>query len=180
MSKIGENPITIGNGVTVIIENDTVLVKGMKGELVVPIPSGISVSQQDGLLKVERQNNTKRIHSMHGLIRSLIANAVTGVNEPWKKTLEIVGTGYRVKPQGQDLLLELGYSHNVIFKRPENIEFKIEGNNKIHVIGIDKQYVGEVAFKIKSIRKPDAYKGKGVRYQGEYIKLKPGKKAKTA
>lgn len=179
MSKIGENPIEINSSVQVQIEKDKVVVKGMKGELSVVIPNGIAVALTDGVLKVTRQNNTKKVHALHGLVRSLIANAVKGVNEPWKKTLEIVGTGYRVKPQGEDLLLELGYSHNIVFKRPENIEFKIEGNNKIHVMGIDKQYVGEVAFKIKSTRKPDAYKGKGVRYEGEYIKLKPGKKAKT-
>ena len=150
------------------------------GELVVEVSPMITVTQSENILTVKRVNNTKKVHALHGLTRSLVSNAVQGVVNPWKKTLEVVGTGYRVKQQGEDLLFELGYSHPVVFKKPENIEFKIEGNNKVYVFGIDKQYVGEIAFKLRSLRRPDAYKGKGLRYEGEYIKLKPGKKAKTA
>lgn len=180
MSKIGEKAITIQNGVTVTQEGNVLKVVGLKGELSINLPSTITVENGNGSILVKRANNSKHVHALHGLFRSIIFNAVEGVVNPWKKTLEVVGTGYRVKPQGEDLLFELGYSHPIVFKRPSEIEFKIEGNNKVQIIGINKQKVGEVAFKIRSLRKPDSYKGKGIRYEGEVIKLKPGKKAKTA
>ena len=180
MSKVGNNPITIQNGIEIVLSERSILVKGIHGEITVPLIRDITVEQKENTLLVKRNNDSKKVKSLHGLTRTLIANAILGVQTPWKKTLEIIGTGFRVKPQGEDLRFEVGYSHPVIFVKPDGVDFKVEGNNKVTVIGINKQRVGEIAFKLRSIRKPDVYKGKGVRYEGEFIKLKPGKKAKTA
>lgn len=176
MSKIGQAPVEIVDGVTVEIKDSVVYVKGSKGELTVDVPKSITVKIEDNTLYCERKSEEKKVKALHGLIRSLIANAIHGVSELWTKKLEVVGTGYRVKMEGKDLEFELGLSHKVDFKQPEDVTFSVEGSI-VTISGIDKQRVGEVANQIKILRKPDAYKGKGIRYEGEYIKLKPGKKA---
>lgn len=178
MSKIGEKPINIEREIQVRIEDRRVYVKGKEGELMIPIPHTLDVVEEDAVIKVKTTSHDKKTRAMHGLIRSLLSNAIAGVMKPWEKRLQLVGTGYRVKSQGSDLVFEIGFSHPVIFRKRENITFVIEGNNKIIVRGVDKQKVGETAMKIKQIKKPDIYKGKGIRYERERLKLKPGKKAK--
>lgn len=179
MSKIGQKVITVPSAVQVLIEDSIVTVKGPKGEIKVPYSRGITVEQQDNTITVKRTSEVKKVKSAHGLYRSLIANAVQGVESGWEKKLEIVGTGYNVKMQGTDLVFKLGYSHPVIYNQVPGIQFVVEGNNKIVVKGFDKQLVGQVAHQIKMIKKPDAYKAKGIRYEGEVIKTKAGKKAKA-
>lgn len=179
MSKIGNTPVTIPSNTTIEIVGQEVVVKGPEGTLTVGIPPKLEVSVADGILTVVRKNNDKKTRSMHGLIRKLISNAVDGVTKRFEKKLEIVGTGFNVKMQGEGLQLKLGYSHMVDVARVDGIRFAVEGNNLITVSGIDKQLVGQVAQQIYVLRKPDAYKGKGVRYQGQVVKLKPGKKAKA-
>lgn len=179
MSKIGSKPVEIKSDVQVVVTHDYVTATGTLGSLAIPIPRGIRVKESEGFILVERTAEDKKHKALHGLIRSLIQNAVDGVTTPWKKALEIIGTGYKVRLQGSDLIFDVGYSHSVTFPKTEGITFEVDGGRKITIIGIDKQQVGEVAHKIKSIRKPDPYKGKGIRYEGEVIKLKPGKKAKT-
>lgn len=180
MSKIGQKTIEVPNGTTVEVKENTVTVNGMKGRLSYEVPSSLKVTVKDNSVSVERQNEQKKTKALHGLYRQLIANAVSGVNTPWEKRLEIVGTGFNLKMQGEDLVFKIGYSHPVVFKKVENIVFKVDGNTKLAVSGVDKQLVGQVAHKIKMLREPDVYKGKGIRYEGEQLKLKPGKKAKTA
>lgn len=180
MSKIGQKPVLIPTGVQVTINPQSVMVTGPKGSLTVEYPHFITVTQEGEELRFMRKTDAKRQRASHGLYRSIVANAVKGVTEGWSKRLEIVGTGYNGKTQGRDLNLKLGFSHPVIFKCPEGIQFGMEGNNIIIISGIDKQKVGEVAQQIKILRKPDPYKGKGIRDEGQVIKLKPGKKAKTA
>ncbi|MCC7303838.1 50S ribosomal protein L6 [bacterium] len=179
MSKIGTKSVEVEDGVQVSVANGLVSVQGPKGNLTVAIPLHISVKQDGSTLMIERSHESKKVRSLHGLIRSLVSNAVIGVTKPWEKHLEVVGTGYRVKMKGRDLVFEVGYSHPVEFAEVEGVTYTVDGS-KVTVSGIDKQLVGEVAHKIKIIRKPDPYKGKGVRYEGEVIHLKPGKKAKTA
>lgn len=179
MSKIGEKPVEVTSGVNIDLKDNVVQVKGSKGEVSVEIPMGITVNMKDGIVSVNRSNDSKKNRSLHGLVRSLIQNAVTGVEKPWEKKLEVVGTGYKVKMQGTGLVFDVGLSHKVEFPQADGVSYHVEGN-KITVLGVNKQLVGEVANKIKNIKKPDHYKGKGVRYEGEYVILKPGKKAKTA
>lgn len=180
MSKIGEKPINIENGVEVAIEESSVRVKGKEGEMIIPFPNTIEIIKQEREMQVKRKSHDKKTRSMHGLIRSLLSNAVTGVVKPWEKRVHVVGTGYRVKLQEEDLIFDVGYSHQVIFKKVDGISFFVEGANKVAIRGVNKQIVGEVAMKITHIKKPDPYKGKGIRYEGEQLKLRPGKKAKTA
>lgn len=180
MSKVGNQPITIPNGVTVALSAENVTVNAGSDQLVVPLTRVISVTQDGEVLTVKRADESARTRALHGLTRTLINNAVIGIVKPWEKDLEVVGTGYRVKQNGENLVFEVGYSHNIEFKKVEGTKFVVEGNNKVKVIGIDKQKVGEVAYKIKALKKPDPYKGKGIRYAGEVIRLKAGKKAKTA
>ncbi len=180
MSKIGQNPITIPSAVTVDIQHTAITVKGPKGELAYELPHFLKSEITEGILTITRKNDTKKQKSFHGLFRTLVQNAVTGVETVWSKRLEIVGTGYNGKMQGQGLVLKLGYSHPVVITPIDGVTLALEGNNIIIVSGIDRQLVGQVAQRIKSNKKPDAYKGKGIRYEGEHIKLKPGKKAKTA
>ncbi|HLL60161.1 MAG TPA: 50S ribosomal protein L6 [Candidatus Nitrosocosmicus sp.] len=180
MSKIGERPITIESDVQIDLQDEHIKVTGKEGSLEVNVPSSIKIEKNEGSLLIKRKDDSKHNKAMHGLIRSLIQNAVTGVNKTWQKRLEVVGTGYRVKAVGTDLSFEVGYSHPVVFKNVEGIKLVVEGNNKVVVSGIDRQLVGQVAAQIKAIKKPDPYKGKGMRYEGEVIKLKAGKKAKTA
>ncbi|HCK79181.1 MAG TPA: 50S ribosomal protein L6 [Actinobacteria bacterium] len=179
MSRIGRLPISVPNGVDLTIDGQTVTVKGPKGTLSETIAEPISVVRDDdGVIKVERPDDERLSRSLHGLSRTLIANMVTGVTEGYSKTLEIVGVGYRVQPQGKNLEFALGYSHPVLFEAPEGIEFTVESPTRFHVKGINKQQVGEVCAKIRKLRKQDPYKGKGIRYQDEVIRRKAGKAGK--
>lgn len=183
MSRIGLKPITVPSGVTVNVAADNAVnVKGPKGELNVNIDSRLSVNQDEGKLTVERPNNSRECRSFHGLARTLISNCVEGVTKGHSKTLEIQGVGYRVQMQGQDLLLNMGYSHPVVIKARPGIQFELNIDERariqrIVVNGIDKAAVGQVAADIRKVRKPDPYKGKGIRYLGEVVKLKAGKRA---
>ncbi|MDI3331522.1 MAG: 50S ribosomal protein L6 [Micrococcus sp.] len=177
MSRIGRLPITVPSGVDVTIDGATVSVKGPKGELNHQVPSPIEVSLEEGTLTVTRPNDERESRSLHGLTRTLIDNMIVGVTNGYEKQLEVIGTGYRVLAKGSDLEFALGYSHPVPVKAPEGIAFKVEGN-KVTVSGIDKQRVGETAANIRKLRKPDPYKGKGVRYAGEVIRRKAGKAGK--
>ena len=175
MSRIGKAPIPIPQGVEIKRAGSTVEVKGPKGTLSYTIPEGVSIQVDDGVIHVTRKGNAKRERSLHGLSRTLIANMVTGVTAGFEKALEIVGIGYRAALQGRNLQLSLGYSHPVIYPVPEGIEVEVEKQNKITVKGIDKQQVGQVAAEIRSFRKPEPYKGKGIRYVGEQVRRKAGK-----
>lgn len=178
MSRIGKQPVTIPTGVDVTIDGQIVTVKGPKGTLTYEVPAPLTVAQEDGSVVVSRPDEERESRSLHGLARTLIFNNVTGVTEGFSKKLEIVGTGYRVAAKGSGLELSLGYSHSISFDPPEGITFQLEGNNKITVSGTDKQQVGEVAAKIRKLRKPEPYKGKGVRYAGEQVRRKAGKAGK--
>lgn len=180
MSKIGEKSIVVSSVVNVTIDNNKINIKGPQGEISFDVPKELSVTKKDNELIVERKNNDKKTRSSHGLYRQLISNAIVGVEKPWEKKMEVVGTGYTVKLQGEDLVFKIGYSHLVTFKKQPGIKYTVEGNNKVTVSGFDKQMVGQVAYQIKMIRKPDVYKGKGIRYLGEKLRIKPGKKAKAA
>ena len=176
MSRIGRLPITVPAGVDVTIDGADVTVKGPKGTLSHSVPAPIAVEKaEDGTLKVTRPNDERMSRSLHGLTRTLVANMVAGVTDGYTKKLEIVGTGYRVIAKGADLEFALGFSHPVIIPAPEGISFAVETPTRFSVSGIDKQQVGEVAAKLRKLRKPDPYKGKGVRYEGEVIRRKAGK-----
>ncbi len=179
MSRIGRLPISLPAGVTVDIDGATVTVKGPKGTLTHQVASPITVAKaQDGTLEVARPNDERVSRSLHGLTRTLVSNMVIGVTDGYSKALEISGTGYRVVAKGSDLEFALGYSHPVLIEAPEGITFAVETPTKFSVAGIDKQQVGEVAAKLRKLRKPDPYKGKGVRYAGEVIRRKAGKAGK--
>jgi large subunit ribosomal protein L6 len=179
MSRIGRLPVPVPSGVEVSINGREVTVKGPKGTLNHVVAEPIEVSKgEDGTLEVKRPNDERQSRSLHGLTRSLIANMVTGVTQGYEKKLEIVGTGYRVVAKGSNLEFALGFSHPVVVNAPEGITFAVEGPTKLSVQGIDKQRVGEVAANIRKLRKPDPYKGKGVRYAGEQIRRKVGKAGK--
>ncbi|HEY3088232.1 MAG TPA: 50S ribosomal protein L6 [Jatrophihabitantaceae bacterium] len=179
MSRIGKMPISVPTGVDVAIDGQRVTVKGPKGTLSHTVAEPITVKRgDDGVLQVSRPDDERESRSLHGLSRTLIANMVTGVTSGYTKTLEIVGTGYRVQARGSNLEFALGYSHPVVVEAPDGITFRIETPTRVAVEGIDKQKVGEVAANIRKLRKPDPYKGKGVRYQGEVIRRKAGKTGK--
>ena len=179
MSRIGRLPIPVPAGVDVAIDGQTVSVKGPKGSLAHTVATPITVEKsEDGTLAVARPDDQRESKALHGLSRTLIANMITGVTEGYSKTLEIVGVGYRVQARGSDLEFALGYSHPVPVKAPEGITFTVESPTRIRVAGIDKQQVGQVAANIRKLRRPDPYKGKGVRYQGEVVKRKVGKTGK--
>jgi large subunit ribosomal protein L6 len=178
MSRIGKLPIPLPAGVTVEINGQDVAVKGPKGELKLTVSKPITVSQEDGSVIVSRPDDEAVSKSLHGLTRSLIANNVHGVSEGFTKALEIVGTGYRAALKGATVELSLGFSHPVLVTPPEGITLVVEGNTKIIVSGIDKQAVGEMAANIRKLRKPEPYKGKGVRYEGERVRRKAGKAGK--
>ena len=179
MSRIGRLPIPVPSGVDVTIDGPTVSVKGPKGKLSHTVAAPITVERgEEGTLLVQRPDDERQSRALHGLSRTLIANMITGVTQGYTKTLEIVGVGYRVQARGSDLEFALGYSHPVPVKAPEGITFAVEAPTRFRVEGIDKQQVGEVAAKIRKLRKPDPYKGKGVRYQGEIVKRKVGKTGK--
>ncbi len=177
MSRIGRKPVNLPEGVNVETKNNEVLVKVPKGQLNVTVPQGITTTLEDGSIQVDRENNLKKTKAFHGLVRSLLLNSVTGVTEGFSKTLEIVGTGYKAELNGKDKLkLTLGFSHAVDFALPQGVTATVEDRGTLLTLaGIDKQIVGETAANIRKIRKPDAYKGKGVRYKVEELRLKPGK-----
>jgi large subunit ribosomal protein L6 len=176
MSRIGKLPVTVPAGVTADVDGQTVSVKGPKGELSVTLVSDVKVGMADGSIKIEPVDDTKRSRSMWGLSRTLVANLMEGVSQGFVKKLEINGVGYRAAMKGQDLQLQLGFSHDVIYKIPEGIEAACPSQTEITISGIDKQKVGQVAAEIRSFRPPEPYKGKGVKYEGEYIFRKEGKK----
>lgn len=180
MSRIGKLPITVPSGVDVAVEERLVTVKGPKGALSHTVAAPITVARgEDGSLEVSRPNDERISKSLHGLTRTLIANMVSGVTEGYEKKLEIVGVGYRVLSKGPTQLeFQLGFSHSITFHAPEGIAFAVESPTKLSVQGIDKQLVGEVAANIRKLRKPEPYKGKGVRYAGEQIRRKVGKAGK--
>jgi large subunit ribosomal protein L6 len=177
MSRIGKLPIKIPNGVTITVEPDSITVNGPKGTLNQFTVPGITVTQEDDQLLVTRVNDEAANRARHGLMRALINNMVIGVSEGFNKELEIQGVGYRVAMQGADLKFNLGFSHDVIYKLPEGISVKAE-QNKIMVIGISKQQVGQVSAEIRALKKPEPYKGKGIRYVGERVLRKSGKSGK--
>ena len=178
MSRIGRLPISVPAGVEVAVDGSVVKVKGPKGELTQTVAAPITVVVEDGTVQVARPNDERESRALHGLTRTLISNMVQGVSEGYSKQLEIVGTGYRVQAKGANLEFALGYSHPVPFEAPDGITLSVEGSNKVTVAGIDKQRVGQVAAKIRKLRLPDPYKGKGVRYAGEQIRRKAGKAGK--
>lgn len=180
MSKIGRLPITIPVSVTLTLNGSMVSVKGPKGELAYELKPKITAELKDNQLIITRGGEDKTMRALHGLTRALIANMVTGVSTGFTKNLELVGTGYRARLQGKTLILSLGYSHEIEFVPPAGIDLKVENTNLITVSGADIQSVGQVAAVIRSYRKPEPYKGKGIRYAGEVVRRKAGKAAKAA
>ena len=178
MSRIGKNPIAIPAGVTVSIDGQNITVKGPKGELTHTVTEPIAVAQEDGNIVVTRPNDERRSRALHGLNRSLVNNLVIGVTQGYTNKMEIFGVGYRVQAKGKDLEFALGYSHPVPIEAPEGISFAVETPTKFSVSGIDKQKVGEISAVIRRLRRPDPYKGKGIRYEGEQIRRKVGKTGK--
>lgn len=179
MSRIGKMPIAIPSGVEVTINGDTVTVKGSKGELTRTFSDLMTIKEEDGHVIVERPDDSREAKAQHGLTRTLIANMIEGVSQGFSKKLVLVGVGYRAALKGSDLELQLGYSHPVIVKAPENIKFEVPTQTEIIVSGISKEQVGQVAANIRAWRKPEPYKGKGIRYEGEYVRRKLGKAAKS-
>ena len=177
MSRIGKNPIPIPSGVTVKIDGNTSVVKGPKGEHRQHIPEGLTFEEKDGQLTVSRPDDSKPVRAKHGLVRALIANQVHGVTEGFEKKLEIIGVGYRATVKGKVLDLQLQFSHPVNYPIPDDITINCPDNTHITVAGVDKQRVGQIAAEIRAYRKPEPYKGKGIRYEGEYVVRKAGKAA---
>ncbi len=182
MSKIGQKALVVPQTVTLAVEGNRVSVTGKLGSLTIVLPHGITLEKgTDNTYSVLRRSESKEMKSLHGTFRTLIDNAIVGVEKAWEKRLEVVGTGFNVKMQGKDLVFKIGYSHLVVFKETEGVTFAVDGTNKVIISGRDKQRVGEIAYKVKMLKKPDAYKGKGIKYEGEKLRIKPGKKAaKTA
>ncbi len=178
MSRVGKIPLTIPSGVNVTPENTQVLIKGPKGEVSIGLKAGINVEVRENSVYITRKQDIKSLKALHGTVRNLIANAIKGVTEGWQKNLELLGTGYRVKQEGNDLQFSLGYSHPIQFKSVPGIEYSVDGQNKISIRGLDRQLVGLISAKIRGLRPPEPYKGKGIRYEGEIIRLKAGKAAK--
>jgi len=180
MSKIGRLPINLPSGVSVSLVDSLITVKGPKGELSHSLPRKIHAELTENVLTLTRQSEDKPTRALHGLSRALLSNFVTGVSTGFHLTLELVGTGYRARLQGNQLILSLGFSHEVEYNIPVGIEVKLEGTNIITISGIDKQLVGQVAAVIRAYKKPEPYKGKGIRYQGEVVRRKAGKAVKGA
>lgn len=179
MSRIGRQPIAIPEGVSASLEKEGIMVRGPKGELILPIFAELKVEIKNEEILVNRTKDDKQSRALHGLLRSLIANCIQGVSSGYEKRLELEGTGYRVKKEENKLVLTLGFSHPVVVEPPEGIELNVEGNKEIIIRGIDKQRVGQTAANIRSLKKPEPYKGKGIRYKGEIVRRKPGKAAKV-
>jgi large subunit ribosomal protein L6 len=180
MSRIGKQPIEVPGGVEIAIDGELVTVKGPRGTLEQRFHPEVRILQEGGEVRVERISDSGFHRGLHGLTRTLIANMVEGVTKGFEKNLEIVGVGYRASMNGSDIELAVGYSHTVVVERPEGIEFEVSSPTKITVRGNDKAAVGEIAAKIRKVRKPEPYKGKGIRYEGEYVRKKAGKAAKAA
>ncbi len=179
MSRIGKLPVSIPSGVTITVDDSNVVtVKGPKGELKQQMPKDMVIEQENGSLTVKRPSDDKAHRALHGLTRSLIHNMVVGTTEGFKKNLEIVGVGYRAQMQGETLVLNVGYSHPVEFKKIDGIKFETPAPTKIVVSGIDKQKVGQIAADIRAVRSPEPYKGKGIRYENEHVRRKEGKTGK--
>ena len=176
MSRVGKLPIQIPNGVTITVDSDAIKVSGAKGNLETPQLEGITVKVEDGVLTVSRANDEPKVRAKHGLMRALINNMVVGVSQGFSKKLELNGVGYRVAMQGTDLKLNIGFSHDVIYKVPQGVQVVTE-QNTMTVSGIDKQQVGQVAAEIRALKKPEPYKGKGIRYVDEVVLRKAGKTA---
>ncbi len=176
MSRVGKNPVTVPDGIDIQIVDQLVRAKGKLGELTVTLPREVEISREDNLIWLKPREATKRAQAMWGTSQAILSNLVTGVSEGYSKTLEITGVGYRAAVQGKTLNLQLGFSHDVNFAIPEGIEIKCENQTTIEVSGTDKQAVGQVAAEIRAFRKPEPYKGKGIRYRGEQILRKEGKK----
>jgi large subunit ribosomal protein L6 len=180
MSRIGKQPIEVPDGVNVAVDPGRVTVNGPLGELTQNVPARITVEKEDGLLLVKRPTDRGDDRALHGLTRSLVANMVEGVTKGFEKRLSIIGVGYRAALKGKDLEVQVGYSHPVLVPQPDGIEFEVPAPTQVVVRGNDKQQVGEVAANIRKIRKPEPYKGKGIRYENEYVRKKAGKAAKGA
>lgn len=180
MSRVGLKPITVPDGVSIKQDGSGLHVSGPKGELSTPIPPGVSMVEEDGTVRFERADDNKQTRAYHGLTRALAANAVQGVHEGFERRLAIEGIGYRARMEGSELVLQVGFSHHVHFPVPQGVEIGVEDQTKISVKGIDKQRVGEIAAQIRRVRPPDAYKGKGIRYEGEVVRKKVGKAGVTA
>lgn len=180
MSRIGSKPVKVPAGVTVQVNGSEVMVKGPKGELKQTMAPGITITQEGDELVFKRGNDEKQTKAFHGLVRSLVNNMLEGVSTGYKKTLDLVGTGYRVTKKGQGISLAVGFSHTVDFMPLAGVTLDLEGNNVIHVSGIDKQVVGQVAANIRAIKPPEPYQGKGIKYRDEVVRRKAGKTAKAA
>jgi large subunit ribosomal protein L6 len=178
MSRIGKRPISIPSKVTVAIDGQSVTVKGPKGELYRTLPNEVEVVQEGETVVVKRRDDSRAARQRHGLSRTLVANMVEGVSQGFQRRLEITGVGYRAQVQGKNLTLNMGYSHPVQIEPPEGIQFAVENNTNVIVTGIDKEIVGNTAARIRAVRAPEPYKGKGIRYAGEVIKRKAGKSGK--
>jgi len=179
MSRVGKMPIAVPQGVEVRIDGTRVTVKGPKGELSRDLNPEMRIEQKEGQVIVSRPTDQPRHRAMHGLTRSLVANMVAGVTEGFSKTLELQGVGYRAQMQGKELVLAIGYSHPVNVPPPPGIEFEVDGTSKIIVKGINREHVGQAAADVRKIRPPEPYKGKGIRYAGEYVRRKAGKAGKA-
>ena len=177
LSRVGRQPIPLPDGVTVEVIYGGVVVNGPRGTVTQKYHPEVKVSVADGEVIVDRLTDRKFHHSLHGLTRSLIANAVVGVTEGYNRTLELMGVGYRVQQNGDGITLSVGYSHTVDVFPEDGLTMQVEGNNRVHISGVDKQKVGQLAAKVRRVRPPNAYKEKGIRYQGEVLRLKPGKAA---
>ncbi|BAY19725.1 50S ribosomal protein L6 [Nostoc sp. HK-01] len=175
MSRIGKRPITIPAKVQITIDGTKVVVKGPKGELSRDLPVNVTVSQEGETLQVVRKDDSRTSRQMHGLSRTLVANMVEGVSQGFQRRLEIQGVGYRAQVQGRNLVLNMGFSHQVNIEPPDGIQFAVEGNTNVIVSGYDKEIVGNTAAKIRAVRPPEPYKGKGIRYAGEVVRRKAGK-----
>ena len=180
MSRIGNQPIQIPDGVEIKISGPNVSVKGPKGDITSAFDFGMDIKQEAGVVKITRPTDESQDKAFHGLTRSLLANMIIGVSNGFSKDLELVGVGYRVQQKGKGITLSVMLSHTVDIDPPEGVELKVEGNNQITVSGIDKQAVGQLAAEIRKVRPPNAYTGKGIRYSGEVVRLKPGKSARRA
>jgi large subunit ribosomal protein L6 len=178
MSRIGNQPVQLPSGVTLQVQDDAVTVKGPKGTLSHPLVEHVKLQVEGTTVQVARDEDAKQARANHGLMRAVLRNMVQGVTQGFERTLEINGVGFRAEVRGKTLVLNLGYSHPIEYAIPEGVKIAIDKAGLLQITGIDRQQVGQVAAKIRSFRKPDSYKGKGVRYQGETIRLKPGKSAK--
>ena len=180
MSRVGLEPITVPSGVDVEISDATVTAKGPKGTMSQTFSAVLTISRENGVVKVDRPSDEREHRSLHGLTRSLLANMIIGVSEGFERSLELVGVGYRVQQSGTGISLSVMFSHPVEIQPLSGISLEVEGNNLIHVRGVDKQKVGQMAAEIKGVRPPNVYTGKGIRYRGEQIRTKPGKSARKA